>query len=728
MNKNKIKELILKLTPLVASLEKVTTVDEKLALLNNAFTNPNDRNQIEILDVLLSNKTREEEYAVKAIFIIGQASIVFNMKHAGTEKNERIKKLLNRLIEVENFYGQIGGIIGYHLSILQLILSNEESLSDNHKSVCHPPEGLYINQENAQVRQSVRWGLDNLDKIVEIYPIGGAGDRLNLIDESTGKPHPVAMLPFMGRSLLEGLIRDLQALEYLYYKLYKKQLHTPIAMMTSEEKDNHHKIQEIVESHGWFGRSPDSYYFFMQPSVPVITIDGNWSLSSYLQLTLKPGGHGVIWKLAQEKGVLDQLVFKKRPHAILRQINNPLAGIDGAIIALSGIGCTYNKSMGFLSCERLTHSAEGVNVLIESQNEKGFSYRITNIEYTDFVQKGINDTAISQESSCSSFPANTNILYVNIQAIQKALKKCSIPGKLINMKTKVPFIDEDGNLTEVKGGRLESTMQNIADYLEDNFLRRLQREEYHEKLQTFIIFNDRAKTISTTKNSYKIGESPLSTPEQAYFDYLTNNIKLFKEKCRFLVPPPLTLEEYLKDGPNCIILFHPALGPLYSIIAQKIRRGKLANNAELQLEIAEVDISDLDLDGSLIIESKCPLGNLNSKNIIQYGNENRCTLHHVQIRNQGIHRQSAHHYWKNQILNRESLKIILNEGSEFHAENISIQGNFIYEVPAYHRMVISSNKIGENVVELTKIEKPTWHWNYAFDADNHVILRRIDRK
>lgn len=727
MNKNKrLEDLISKLVPLVAKLRQINNLDKKLILLNQQPPVKNFFNQSHFLDPFLKGSTLEEEYAIKSIIVIDQAPIVFNMKHAGSDKADRLKNLLIRLIEIENFYQQIGGIIGYHLTVLQLILTTEKSSSLKKTEINYlPPEGLYVDHDNAEVRQCIRWGIENLNQIAEIYPIGGAGDRLNLMDEVTGKPQPAAMLPFMGRSLLEGLIRDLQALEYLYYKLYNKQLHTPIAMMTSEEKDNHGQVYEIVKSHGWFGRSPGNYHFFMQPLVPVITIEGNWSMSSSLNLTLKPGGHGIIWKLAQESGVLQNLTSQKYKHALIRQINNPLASTDGALIALTGIGCEKNKSLGFLSCERLLDSAEGTDVLIETKENDHFSYRITNIEYTDFDQKGIGEIPYSEGSSYSSFPANTNILYVNIPAIQKALKKCSIPGKLINMKTNVPFIDEEGNRAEIKGGRLESTMQNIADYLEDSFPHRLQKEDYKDKLQTFIIFNDRKKTISTTKKSYKLDESPLSTPEQAYYDYLSNNAQLFKEKCHFQLPPRVSFEEYLREGPNCIILFHPALGPLHSIIAQKIRKGRLAKYAELQLEIAEADISNLDLEGSLIIESDCPLGVLNSQNVLQYGNENRCTLRQVSVRNKGINRGSTQNYWKNQVADREALKIILHEGSEFHAEKVMIRGACVFEVPPYHRLEIVPNKEGKSVQTLTKIEKPTWNWQYSFDEDNHVVLTRV---
>ncbi len=40
----------------------------------------------------------------------------------------------------------------------------------------------------------------------------GAGDRLGLKCELTGESVPTAMLPYCGRSLLSGLIRDLQAM------------------------------------------------------------------------------------------------------------------------------------------------------------------------------------------------------------------------------------------------------------------------------------------------------------------------------------------------------------------------------------------------------------------------------------------------------------------------------------------------------------------------------------
>lgn len=42
------------------------------------------------------------------------------------------------------------------------------------------------------------------------------------------------------------------------------------------------------------------------------------------------------------------------------------------------------------------------------------------------------------------------------------------------------------------------------------------------------------------------------------------------------VPEVGSVEEYLESGPGFIFLFHPALGPLWDVVAQKIRGGFLA--------------------------------------------------------------------------------------------------------------------------------------------------------
>ena len=110
----------------------------------------------------------------------------------------------------------------------------------------------------------------------------------------TGESVPTAMLPYCGRSLLSGIIRDLQvtcdllhqllgfvnlvpscadhallrclqAREYLYYKVYGTQEITPVAIMTSAAKGNHQRVQKLLAENSWFGRGKESFRHAPKP-------------------------------------------------------------------------------------------------------------------------------------------------------------------------------------------------------------------------------------------------------------------------------------------------------------------------------------------------------------------------------------------------------------------------------------------------------------------------------
>jgi UTP---glucose-1-phosphate uridylyltransferase len=710
---------------LILQIQQASNRFEQLEILNQLPIVQDFLKNPSALTTFLAGLTPAYDYAIKCVIAIGEGSTVFNMEKTGDDRFEQLRKLVESLLELELFYKEEGGIIGYHLTVLILIARQQNSSPGllNPKQYLHPP-GLTLEQSPKIDQQLIRWGIETLSQIGEMYPVGGAGERLSLMDEITGESLPVAKLSFLGRSLLEGIIRDLQAREYLYYKLFKKQLVTPIALMTSVEKNNHAHMLEIFKNHQWFGREPESFYFFTQPQVPVITFEGHWSLSAPLQVTFKPGGHGVLWKLAEEQGAFDWFESKQRVACLVRQINNPLAGTDQALLTLTGFGMHEKKSFGFLSCERVLNSAEGTNILTETEKEKHYCYCLTNIEYPEFDQKGIEETPKQPNSRYSVYPANTNILFANFKAIREALQKCSIPGQLINMKSKVPFTDSEGKLVLVAGGRLESTMQNIADEFVDCFDQQMTPSFLQKALKTFIIYNRREKTISTTKNLYKLGESPLSTPEQAYYDLLTTYYHLFKTNCQFIMPEWIDFDAYLKTGPSVLILFHPALGPLYQIIEQKIQRGSFAKGSELQLEIAEVLIEDLVLEGSLLIEALTPLGTFDPAGKLIYGQESRCILKQVTICNQGIDHQASQVYWKNQLQRKESVQIILEEGAEFYAENIILEGTHAFKVPAYHSLTLQALDDGNWVEVKTSLQKPSWKWNYTFNSDDSICLKQ----
>lgn len=626
-------------------------------------------------------------------------------------EQKHLNPLLDQLAGVEQFYASIGGLIGYHARMLELLGAKE--VVANVKSKYLAPEGISIAECGDM------WaieGLRGLPQMAEMYPLGGAADRLRLYDEKTGQPLPAARLPFLGKTLLEGLIADLQSREYLYYKLFHGQVITPVAIMTSHEKNNHDHITQICEEAGWFGRPKEMFRLFCQPLVPTINREGSWCLQGAQQLLLKPGGHGVLWRLAQEEGVLSWMQGLGRAKILVRQVNNPVANTDHGLLAFAGVGCKENKRFGFASCPRQVKASEGVNVLIEAASEEGFKYTLTNIEYCDFKKFGIKDTPDRLGSPFSKFPSNTNILFADINGVLDAVKRCPIPGILVNMK-KIAYITAEGEKKEEEAARLESTMQNLADFMEEFFPAPL-KEGGRDVLQTYLTYNHRRKTISAVKREFTLGSSLLETPEGCFLDILHNVRDVLTTHCLVQMPPVSDPIQFFENGPSFIALYHPALGPLYSIIGQKWRGGKLYSGSEVQLQIGEIDFENLIIDGSLLVQAECIMGNpVYSEKV------GRCVLKNVTVSNKGIDHELPNVYWKNEIARQEVCQILLRGMSEFYAENIDLKGDHFIEVPHGMRCVARDNH-GTVEFAFEKIEKPSWHWEYHLSAQGAIELKK----
>ena len=89
---------------------------------------------------------------------------------------------------------------------------------------------------------------------------------------------------------------------------------------------------------------------------------GKWLMEGPGAPSLKPGGHGVIWKLAQDEGVLTWLEARGVVAGLVRQISNPMASTDVTLMALAGVGFQGKRRFGFASCDRVMGAAEGMNV------------------------------------------------------------------------------------------------------------------------------------------------------------------------------------------------------------------------------------------------------------------------------------------------------------------------------------------------------------------------------
>lgn len=659
----------------------------------------------------------DEAVVIKSIIAIGQERVFEGIDRRKFKK--KMQELLGLLLPVEKFYAEIGGIVGYQARMLELLSAapSVQKFPINY----YPASGTDISSENETVRRATLDGIEKICELAEIYPVGGAADRLRLQDEKSGVALPAARLPFLGKTLLEGMVTDLQAREYLHYKIYGRHTTTPVAMMTSHEKNNHEHILAICEEKKWFGRSKESFRFFCQPLVPTVNRKGEWCLLGPMQLFLKPGGHGVIWRLARDAGIFDWFFSLNRKKLLVRQINNPVANTDYGILAFTGIGCREDKIFGFASCPRQVKASEGINVILESALETGYGYALTNIEYCDFKKFGIVDQPVKQGSSYSKFSSNTNILFADLHAVLDAVTKCPIPGILVNLK-KLTYRTESGEKKEEEIARLESTMQNIADSFTEIYPASLGESE-RAQLKTFLTYNKRRKTISAAKREFTLGASLLETPEGCFLDILKNGRELLKDHCGFDVPEVNDPTHFFTHGPSFIFLYHPSLGPLYSIIAQKIRKGCLHEGSELQLEIAEVNIENLTLKGSLLIRAVQSMGHYDENEVLTYSHHSgKCTLKNVIISNKGIDFESPNVYWKNEIMRYESCTIILHGNGEFYAENVTLPGDLWIEVKEGQRGVAKIVE-GKLHIEFEAISTPTWYWEYSVEADSQIKLK-----
>ncbi|KDO68902.1 hypothetical protein CISIN_1g002690mg [Citrus sinensis] len=664
------------------------------------------------------------------------------------EQVKDLNKLLKTLAEIEQFYDCVGGIIGYQVEVLELLAQSKFERKTTksqhvHESMecqfleIHVPSGLDLSQNTEYAAQAALWGIEGLPELGEIYPLGGSADRLGLVDHETGECLPAAMLPYCGRTLLEGLIRDLQAREFLYFKLYGKQCITPVAIMTSSAKNNHERITSLCERLRWFGRGQSSFQLFEQPLVPAVDAeDGQWLVMRPFAPVCKPGGHGAIWKLAHDKGIFKWFHDNGRKGATVRQVSNVVAATDLTLLALAGIGLHHGKKLGFASCKRSSGATEGINVLIEKKNLDGkWAYGLSCIEYTEFDKFGITRGPFSSNGLQADFPANTNILYVDLasaELVGSSENERSLPGMVLNTKKPIVYMDNFGDTHSVPGGRLECTMQNIAD----NFLNTYSSRCYkgvEDDLDTFMVYNERRRVTSSAKKKRKRADMSLhQTPDGSFLDILRNAYDILCQ-CHIKLPEIEGNDKYIDDGPPYLILLHPALGLLWEVTRQKFKGGSVSKGSELQIEVAEFLWRNL--DGSLIIVAENVMGSTriadNGESILQYGYRcGRCKLNNVKVLNKGIDWDCGDNtYWKHDVQWFEALKVILHGNAEFEASDVTLQGNHVFEVPDGHKLKITSGNSGL-VVQLDPIEQNmmdtgSWHWNYKING-SHIVLELVE--
>ena len=646
-------------------------------------------------------KTSEEEKKTLSSFF-STFPENFDVDPFDSEDSSAFFQFVKEIEAIDRFYSPMGGILGYYTQV-QSFLKGDEKKEEWIKRELLPPPGWDLREGDPK---HLLFGLTSLPLMGEIYPLGGAGDRLSLICENTGEPLPAACLSFLGKNLLDGLLRDLEGREALFFKLFGKSILTPVALMTSDEKGNNEHIERLLEEASWFHRPKTHFSLFKQPQAPLISLKGEWIFSAPWKLAMKPGGHGLLWKLAREEGVFDWFEKHNRSKLLVRQINNPVAGLDEALLSFTGIGVMEDKGFGFLSCPRRVGAPEGVNLLIE----EGDTHWISSVEYTEFSTWGIADEPERPGSPYSKFPSNTNILFGDVATLKELSEKEPFPGLLLNPKTKVTTFSRKGpDAIERSAGRLETLMQAIGN--------RIRAKKGQKELKSFLAFNDRKKTISPTKRSFEIGKGIEDTPEGAYADLLSVMEDLLTKGCKVEVSPfnPLDLQE-----PSFRFHYHPALGPPFSLIRQKIQKGKLHLGAELICEIGEIFLHSFEIQGSLEIVATNPLGALDEKGVLSHSYQcGKCRLEDVVIKNKGIDFSKPNRFWKGEVKRDESFKIILEGDSLFEAKGVTFEGAGEIVVPdGWHYRL---TKDGLEKFSLTP-NSPLYRYSLSENGSIRIVL------
>lgn len=691
----------------------------------------------------------------------------------------RLGELLATLRSTERFYDVIGGVVGYQLTALRLMAESEgaaESGGGGGKRALHAPVGTDLVAHPGLALRLAARGLRRLAEVGEVYPLGGAGDRLGLTHPPTGEPLPAAVLPFAGRPLLASLLRDADAREWLHLRVFGAAVRAPVALMTSAAASNHDAVAALCEAHAWFGRGAENFRLFAQPLVPVVAAaTGAWLLAAPGALATKPGGHGCVWKLAADGGVLGWMEGRGCSALLVRQITNPAAGADTTLLALAGAGFAPAdearpaaedaaawargaaargpraadpppRRFGFASCARAGGAAEGVNALVEARAATGaWRYHVGCVEYTQF-----GGAAAPPGAPLAPLPANTNVLFVSLAGVRAGLAAgpagC-LPGLLVNTSKPVaawapaPGGGGPGVTRPVRAGRLECSMQGLADVLADVSPARVGRDRWGA-LSTFVVFAlRRAVTSSAKRRRASAADRQLAqTPDGAFLDALRNAADVLR--LGGVAHPPVGDDgEYAHACPVVppfLFCFHPALGPPWHVAAQKVVRGSLAPGAELVLELAEADVTDLRLDGSLRVVADSPVGWLDADARQVRLCADRCgraRLARCTVRNAGVAWDDPGNVaWAGQLARAEGVLVTLAGGAEFDAEGVTLCGPHHFHVPDGHRMTLrpaplcagDAHPDGFTVAlqRMTPGAPPSWAWHYSLGDDGRITLQR----
>jgi hypothetical protein len=143
--------------------------------------------------------------------------------------------------------------------------------------------------------------------------------------------------------------------------------------------------------------------------------------------------------------------------------------------------------------------------------------------------------------------------------------------------------------------------------------------------------------------------------------------------------------------------------------------------SELLLDIAEVSIENLMLDGSLQIKTQNKTGH-DEKGVMIFSDlSSSCVLENIQIINAGINHVES--MCMGQYLRGETCLIELEENAELIAKDVTLRGDIKIHVPKNTRILLKEVD-GLLVEEKQPIESKKPLYSYSMNAGKEILLKR----
>jgi hypothetical protein len=307
----------------------------------------------------------------------------------------------------------------------------------------------------------------------------------------------------------------------------------------------------------------------------------------------------------------------------------------------------------------------------------------------------------------------------------------ALPGLVFNASKPVAVA---GGGRPVRAGRLESTMQNVVDHFPPASL---------AARPTFAVTGPRRMVTSSAKKARASGGGLAQTPDGSFLDLVRNGAAVLRGAGVAGVPADAAFDEEdaVEGRLPLVFLFHPALGPLWDVVRQKVAGGRVARGSELVLDLAEARLRDVALDGSLRILADAPLGHavrsppaagLGASRLVFSDAGGRARLERVAVTNAGVDWAAPSNVpWRGRLARAGGVVVRLAGRSEFDAADVAIDGPAAFDVPDGCRLTLRPGPGGATdvVATLTRLEEgqgPGWGWRYGVGEGGRVELALIE--